>query len=133
VNVVPGISLLAVSVVDCPVHIDVDPEKLMTGAGFTVIVADAIFLHPLDSVAVTTYVVVDEGLTAILEVVPPLDQTYEVYAVAFDTIIVAGPPFTHRCVFPARITGVLLATITVRVRSMIQPLPEYVMSLKQLP
>ena len=56
-NVVPGISLLAVSVVDCPVHIDVDPEKLMTGAGFTVIVADAIFLHPFDSVAVTTYLI----------------------------------------------------------------------------
>ncbi len=46
-----------------------------TGRGVTVMVRVAVFRHPLTSVAVTVYVVVVAGVTFIVAVLAPVDQT----------------------------------------------------------
>ena len=48
---------------------------LILGAALTVMILDAMAVHPFAPVPVTVYVVVDEGLTVILDDVDPLLHT----------------------------------------------------------
>jgi hypothetical protein len=69
---------LAVSVAAAPTHIaDDDEDKLTVGKTFTVIVLDTNPEHPAELNPVTEYVVVDPGLTKILDDVAPVLHVYE--------------------------------------------------------
>ena len=57
----------AVSVVEVPVHIATDKPPLMVGNALTVTVVVPVFIHPLASVPVTVYAVVEVGLAVIPE------------------------------------------------------------------
>ena len=76
-------------VVDCPEQMVDVPVAVTVGVGLTVIVTDAVFVHPA-VVPVTVYVVVDVGDTeAVAEVPAPLFQEY---VVAPDAEIDVGCP-----------------------------------------
>jgi hypothetical protein len=68
---------LAVSVALVPAQIADGPEMVAVGSGLTVMVCDALFVQPRASVTVTVYVVVEVGVTVIVDVVAPVDQRYE--------------------------------------------------------
>ena len=75
--VYPGVPAdpLAEIVASSPLQIS-SPVVLATGSGLTTTVAVAISIHPLLSVIVTVYVVVDVGDTVLLAPFPrPLDQS----------------------------------------------------------
>ena len=63
---------LAVSVADAPLQIGDGVGTVITGSGFTVTVTCAVAEHPLASVPVTVYVVVEDGLAVTLEPVVEL-------------------------------------------------------------
>jgi hypothetical protein len=71
---------VAFNVVVAPLQIAVDIPASTTGAGFTVIVTNAVSLHPAAFVPTTVYVVVATGVATGLETVgllsvPAGDQT----------------------------------------------------------
>ena len=74
--------------VDAPGHIVFVPEMETVGSGFTVTIFDSLSVHPFASVPTTVYVVVDDGETEILDVVPRLlPQTYEVAPDAVNVVV----------------------------------------------
>jgi len=90
-----------------------------TGVGLTVIVAEAVLVHPLASVPVTVYEVVDAGETVILVVVAPVFHEY-----------VTAPPALSVALCPEQIDveGETVTTgsgftFTVAVAVLIQPFP----------
>lgn len=75
-NVIPPV---AVSETESPGHSGGTAQMIAhNGAGFTVTVVVQVPLHPLASVTVTVYVVVDVGLTVIDAVVAPVLQRNDV-------------------------------------------------------
>jgi hypothetical protein len=62
------------SVTEEPLQIEVpgEAEAVTVGVGFTVIVVVAVFVHPLTSVPVTVYVVVDTAAKGTPFVTPPV-------------------------------------------------------------
>jgi hypothetical protein len=116
-NVVPPV---AVSVDEHPTQIDgLAGVMLQTGAGFIVTVVEHELVHPLASVTVTVYVVVDVGLTVIEAVVAALLQRNDVPPVA---VSVDEPPTQTD-----GLAGVMLQTgagfiVTVTEQELVQPL-----------
>ena len=64
----------AVRVAESPMQIALGEVMLQTGAGLMVTMVEHELLHPNESVTVTVYVVVTEGLTVMEAVVAPVLQ-----------------------------------------------------------
>ena len=80
----------AVNVVEPPTHIEgLEGAMLHAGAGLTVTVVEHELVHPLASVTVTVYVVVEVGLTVIEAVVADVLQRNDVPP---DAVSVEEPP-----------------------------------------